>query len=234
MPQPSRVELYAAIRRDSRAGLSGREIERKHGVGRRTVNAALTSAWPAPRKQYPRRGSKLDPFKPAIDAMLRTDLDAPRKQQHTIKRIYTRLIDEHAMTGIAYQTVRDYVADRKPQIRIEAGRGPSAVFVPQTHRPGAEAEVDFGEVAVRLRGELVTVYMFAFRMSFSGKSIHRVFASGGQEAFLEGHVHAFNVLGGVPFGKVRYDNLKAAVSRVLGFSRYRQESDRWCAFRSHA
>ena len=36
-----------------------------------------------------------------------------------------------------------------------------------------------------------------------------------------------------PFGKVRYDNLKAAVSRVLGFSRYRQESERWCAFRSH-
>ena len=234
MPQPSRVELYAAIRRDSRAGLSGREIERKHGVGRRTVNAALASAWPAPRKQYPRRGSKLDPFKPAIDAMLRIDLDAPRKQQHTIKRIYARLIDEHAMTGIAYQTVRDYVANRKPQIRIEAGCGPSTVFVPQTHRPGAEAEVDFGEVAVRLRGELVTVYLFAFRMSFSGKSTHRVFASGGQEAFLEGHVHAFNVLGGVPFGQVRYDNLKAAVSRVLGFSRYRQESDRWCAFRSHA
>lgn len=112
--QPSRVELYAAIRRASRAGLSGREIERKHGVGRRTVNAALTSAWPAPRKQYPRRGSKLDPFKPVIDAMLRTDLDAPRKQQHTIKRIYSRLIDEHAMTDIAYQTVRDYVANRKP------------------------------------------------------------------------------------------------------------------------
>lgn len=108
------------------------------------------------------------------------------------------------------------------------------MFVPQTHRPGAEAEVDFGEVAVRLRGDLVTVYLFAFRMSFSGKSIHRVFASGGQEAFLEGHVHAFDLLGGVPFGKVRYDNLKAAVSRVLGFRRYRQESERWCAFRSHA
>jgi hypothetical protein len=28
----------------------------------------------------------------------------------------------------------------------------------------------------------------------SRKSVHRVFASGGQEAFLEGHVHAFSVL----------------------------------------
>ncbi|MGW7613328.1 hypothetical protein ACWGKW_40040 [Streptomyces sp. NPDC054766] len=43
----------------------------------------------------------------------------------------------------------------------------------------------------------------------------RVFASAGQEAFFEG-VHALNVLGGVPTGKVRYDNLGAAVARVLG------------------
>jgi hypothetical protein len=44
-----------------------------------------------------------------------------------------------------------------------------------------------------------------------------VFASCGQEAFLEGHVHAFSVLGGIPTGKVRYDNLRSAVAQVLGF-----------------
>ncbi|MHA5023689.1 hypothetical protein ACX28Y_42280, partial [Streptomyces sp. SD35] len=61
---------------------------------------------------------------------------------------------------------------------------------------------------------------------------HRVFASCGQEAFLEGHVHALSVLGGVPTGKVRYDNLRSAVSRVLS-SRSRAENERWTAFRSH-
>ena len=60
-----------------------------------------------------------------------------------------------------------------------------------------------------------------------------VFATAGQEAFLEGHTHAFTVLGGVPFGQIRYDNLKAAVAQVLGFSRQRVETDRWVAFRSH-
>ena len=34
MPPASKVELYAAIRRDVRAGTSARAIERKHGVGR--------------------------------------------------------------------------------------------------------------------------------------------------------------------------------------------------------
>jgi len=38
---------------------------------------------------------------------------------------------------------------------------------------------------------------------------------------------------GVPTDKVRYDNLKAAVAQVLGFSRHRVETERWTAFRSH-
>ncbi|MGA4543436.1 Mu transposase domain-containing protein [Uniformispora flossi] len=60
-----------------------------------------------------------------------------------------------------------------------------------------------------------------------------MFASGGQEAFFEGHAHALRTLGGVPRGKVRYDNLKAAVAQVLGFTRHRVETARWTAFKSH-
>jgi transposase len=129
--------------------------------------------------------------------------------------------------------LRRYVAERKPKIRVEAGRGPVNVFFPQTPRPGEEAEVDFGEVTINLRGEPVTCMLFALRLSFSGKAVHRIFASGGTEAFLEGHVHAFTALGGVPTGKIRYDNLRAAVAQVLGFSRQRVETARWTAFRSH-
>ncbi|MFF4803367.1 hypothetical protein ACFY1U_34010 [Streptomyces sp. NPDC001351] len=60
-----------------------------------------------------------------------------------------------------------------------------------------------------------------------------MFASCGQEAFFEGHVHALRALGGIPRSKVRNDNLKAAVVRVLGLSRARVEADRWIAFKSH-
>ena len=228
----SKVELYAAIRRDARAGMSGRAIQEKYRVGRRTVVGALASAWPEPRKRLPPRVSKLDPFKPAIDEILKADLDAPRKQRHTITRIYRRLIDEHGMTDVSYPVVRAHVAERKPQIRVEAGRGPAEVFIPQTHRPGDEAEVDFGDVVVRLAGQDVRCVLFCLRLSYSGKAVHRVSLSGGQEAFFEGHEHAFRVLGGVPSGKIRYDNLKAAVAQVIGLSRSRVEADRWTAFRS--
>ncbi|MGA5764023.1 IS21 family transposase [Nonomuraea bangladeshensis] len=229
----SKVELYAAIRRDARTGMSNRALQTKHGVGFRTVQKALASAWPEPRKKLPQRTSKIDPYKNVIDQMLRADLDAPRKQRHTTKRIFDRLVSEHHAVGVSYQMVRAYVAQRRSEIWTESGRGPSKAFVPQSHRPGAEAEVDFGEVTIRLADEMVKCVLFSLRLSYSGKAVHRVFASGGQEAFFEGHVHAFSVLGGVPFGKVRYDNLKAAVAQVLGFSRARVETARWTAFRSH-
>ncbi|OYO19830.1 IS21 family transposase [Enemella dayhoffiae] len=230
----SRVELFAAIRRDARAGMSKRALQRKHGVGYRTVAAALVSAWPQPRKEPPRRASRLDPYREVVDGWLRDDLDAPRKQRHTAKRIYDRLLDEHDARGaVSYGMVRDYVATRRREIRIEAGRGQSDGFVPQEHLPGREAEVDFGEVAIKLRGELVTCTLFCLRLSYSGKAVHRISASAGLEAFLEGHTHAFRVLGGVPTGKTRYDNLKAAVAQVVGFSRQRVETERWTAYRSH-
>ncbi|MFD5536375.1 IS21 family transposase [Streptomyces sp. NPDC127079] len=229
----SKVELYAAIRRDHRAGLSMRALERKYGVTWRTIRRALDSHWPEPRKQQAPRASRLDPYKPVIDGMLEANLDAPAKQKHTVKRIFDRLLDEHGAAGISYQMVRAYVAVRRKEVRWEAGRGPEEVFVPQTHMPGDEAEVDFGDVHIVLAGVPTRCYLFSLRLSFSGKAVHRVSASCGQEAFFEGHVHALNVLGGVPRGKVRYDNLKAAVAQILGFSRQRTEPERWIAFRSH-
>ncbi len=102
----SRVELYAAIRRDARdEGLSSRALALKYSVGRRTVALALESAWPAPRKQQPPRRSRLDPYKLIIDGMLRVDLDAPRKQKHTVTRVFHRLLDEYGALPGAHERV---------------------------------------------------------------------------------------------------------------------------------
>jgi transposase len=230
----SRVELFEQIRRDhQRDGLSIHELSRRHGVHRRTVRRALESPFPPARKTPVRRAPKLDPPKPLIDAMLRADLDAPRKQRHTARRVLARLVDEHGYAELTYPSVRDYVARRRAEIRAEAGRAAEQAFVPQTHPPGAEAEVDFADVWVHLAGVLTRCFLFTLRLSHSGKAVHRVFASQGQEAFIEGHLHAFAILGGVPLDKIRYDNLKSAVKRVL-FGRNRVESDQWVAFRSWA
>jgi transposase len=227
----SRVELFEAIRRDARVeGLSIRALADRYRVHRRTVRQALESPVPPERKTPARAAPKLDELKPVIDGMLREDLAAPRKQRHTAKRIFARLVDEHRVTAVSYWSVRDYVARRRPEIRAEAGRVDEG-FVPQSPAPGAQAEVDFAEVWVELAGVLTKCHLFTFRLSYSGKAVHRVYATQGQEAFFEGHVAAFGVLGGVPVGHVRYDNLKPAVHRVC-FGRNRLESDRWVLLRS--
>jgi transposase len=165
--------------------------------------------------------------------MLREDVTAPRKQQHTARRIFQRLLDEHD-AAVSYSYVAKYVHRRRPQVRAEAqGRaGVVEGFVPQTHVPGAEAEVDFADLWVYLADELTKCFLFTLRLSCSGLGVHRVFRTQGQEAFLEGHEYAFDRIGGVPYGQIRYDNLRSAVKRVL-FGRSRVESTRWQQFRAH-
>jgi transposase len=164
--------------------------------------------------------------------MLRGDLDAPKKQRHTARRLLARLVDEHGVKDLSYSTVRDYVRKRRPEIAAEAGQPTEEGCVPQTHPPAAEGEVDFHDLWVILGGIKTKTALFTMRLSFSGRAAHRASLSQGQEAFLESHVYAFDRLGGVPLEQIRYDNLKPAVSRVL-FGRTRVESDRWVAFRSH-
>jgi transposase len=227
------VGLFEAIRRDHRREeLSIRQLAERHRVHRRTVRQALASAVPPPRKMRVFAAPVLDPVKPLIDAMLRQDLDAPKKQRHTVRRILARLVDEHQVTAISYSTVRDYAARRRPEILAEAGRPLEAGFVPQAHEPGAEGEVDFHDLWVVLRGVKTKTALFTMRLSYSGRAAHRASLSQGQEAFLEAHVHAFGRLGGVPAEKIRYDNLTSAVQRVVS-GRTRVENQRWVAFRSH-
>jgi transposase len=224
----SRVELFEQIRRDWRTGGSSiRELADRHHVHRRTVRQALASAVPPPRKTYsPRPRPAIGRYAAVIDEWLLADRDVPPKQRHTARRVWQRLVAEHG-AGLAEVTVSRYVARR----RAELGLDKVQVMVPQAHLPGAEAEVDFGEFHAVVAGVLLKLWMFVMRLSCSGRAFHVAFATQAQEAFLEGHVLAFEYFGAVP-GRVRYDNLKPAVVRVLR-GRDRAESERFIALRSH-
>jgi transposase len=224
----SRVELFEQIRKDRRVeGASIRELADRHRVHRRTVRQALEAAVPPPRRPYPRRRRPaIDPYAQVIDLWLGADREVPRKQRHAARRVWQRLVAEHGAT-LSEVTVSRYVARR----RAELGLDQVEVAVPQAHLPGAEAEVDFGEFYAVIAVVLTKLWLFVLRLSCSGRAFHVAFATQAQEAFLEGHVLAFEQFGAVP-ARIRYDNLKPAVVRVLK-GRDRAESERFTALRSH-
>jgi transposase len=224
----SRVEQFEVIRRQHRdEGLSIRELARRHRVHRRTVRQALASTVPPPRKTPERSAPALGPWEATIRAWLEADRQAPVKQQHTARRVWQRLRAEHG-ADVAESTVRAFVA----QVQAELARDLGKVTIPQTHQPGEEAEVDFGEFRARVAGTVLRLWLFIMRLSFSGRGFACAFSHQAQEAFFEGHVRAFAHLGGVPAGRVRYDNLKPAVTRIL-LGRDRLETERFITLRSH-
>ena len=220
--------MFERIRKDHRdEGLSIRALAARHEVHRRTVRQALADATPPQRKVAVRVSPVLGGHQAQIRTWLVEDLTAPRKQRHTARRVWQRLRDEHG-AQLAESTVRGLVG----QIRREIAASTRVVPIGQEHPAGAEAEVDFGEFMAWIDGVYVKLWMFALRLSHSGRAVHVAYANQAQESFLDGHVHAFTVLGGVPSGKVRYDNLKPAVVRVL-LGRERLENERFIALRSH-
>jgi transposase len=221
------VEQFEQIRRDrDREGLSIRALAERHGVHRRAVRQALASPVPPVKRSVRRPASKLGGYRELIDEWLLADSEAPRKQRHTAKRVWRRLVDEHGLE-VAESTVRDHVRRR----RRELGQGPQEVFVPQLHAPGRTAEVDWGEADVDLAGARTRVHLFFMRSCFSGAAFSMASPVETQQAFLEGHAHAFEWFDGV-FCELRYDNLTSAVKQVLK-GRRRVESDRFVALRSH-
>ena len=112
------VELYGRVRHAVQIeGLSRREAGRRFGIDPRTVGKMmLFSVPPGYRRREPAAKPKLDPFIPVIDRILGDDKSRPKKQQHTAKRIFERLRDEHGFTG-GMTIVKDYVAGWHQRLR---------------------------------------------------------------------------------------------------------------------
>lgn len=222
------VELFEEIRREYEFGVGTIQgVARKFGVHRRLVREALQGALPQARPARSRPRPRLGPVAPFIEAILEADRQAPRKQRHTAHRIYQRIRAELPDCRIAEPTVRRYVGER----RAALGLLRRETFVPQSYTWGGEAQVDWYEAAADLGGERVALQVFVLRSMASGAAFHRAYRHATQQAFLDAHERAFRYFGGV-FRRLRYDNLAAAVTRVLRGSR-REETVRFVAFRSH-
>lgn len=224
----AKVELFEQIRREYEFGIGTIQgVAKKFGVHRRMVREALGNALPAQRKKPERKRTKLAVAIAFIDRLLESDRKAPRKQRHTARRIHQRIRAELPGCEVAESSVREYVRERKRELGLIRRE----TFVPQSYPWGREAQVDWYEAYGDVGGEREKLQVFSMRSMASAGAFHRSYPRATQQAFLEAHELAFHYFGGV-FHCLRYDNLSAAVKKILrGYQR--EETARFIAFRSH-
>ena len=155
------VELYGQVRYAVQIeGLSKRAAARRFGIDPKTVAKMMSfSVPPGYVRTKPPVRPKLDPFIAIIDKILADDKSQPKKQQHTSKRIFERLRDEHGFTG-GITIVKDYVAGWRQRSR--------EMFVPLVHPPG-HAQADFGEAIAIIGGVERKIHYLRIRPAALGR-----------------------------------------------------------------
>jgi len=153
---------------------------------------------------------------------LTEDTKQPKKQRHTSRRVFNRLVAEHGFTG-GESTIRRYIRQRKIELGLDLS---CQVFIPCEPDSGREAEIDWGMATAIIAGDSMRLKYFCMRSKFSGKPFVRFYPCERQQAFFDGHTKAFEFYGGI-FPVLIYDNLTSAVRKVmLGRTRIEQESFR--------
>ena len=197
-------EVYV-VRKRAAEGVSIRRIAREMGIARNTVKRYLRGAEPVGKP----RGMAGKPVRDAIAPRAEEILaDSKRwtvgKQRLTARRLHHMLSAEGLVAS--YTVVKSIVHEWK--------RRAKEVFVPLVYKPGDLAEVDFFEVVVDIAGVRGKAHMFVMRLMHSQRDFAWLYPRQDQVCFLDGHARAFAAFGAVPH-RIAYDNLKAAVTKVL-------------------
>jgi transposase len=205
------VDQYKRIRKMAAEDeLSQREIARRLGISRNTV-ARYCKGEHMPWESA-KRERKPGVVNQDIEQFIRSclehdkDPDVPKKQHHTARRIYERLVTEKGFTG-GESTIRRWVN----RIRDEAGEA----YMPLHFALGEAAQADWGEATFYLGGERTTANLLCFRLCGSRYIDVRAYPRKDLESFLEGHIGFFERIGGVP-RSIIYDNLRTAVRKDWG------------------
>jgi len=200
-----------------------RKIALNLGISRQSVRKALASSEvPRYKLTAPRPCPVMEPYKDLVRAWLARDKEAPQKQRHTAKRVYDRLVEEYGFTG-GESTVRRFVRSLREK--------DTEVYIPLTANWGEQAQLDWGEAVVEIAGEERVVCLFCVRMRASQVPFAMAFPTQKMEAFLAGHVAAFEWLGGVPVHCV-FDNPKTAVTKILA-GPWREEHEIFSSLKAH-
>ena len=201
------VSVQQRIRVLDAHGMSWRSIAKEVGVARDTVAkyAGREDCSPGPERSVS-RPSKLDPFRATVDGWLQADRFMPRKQRHTAKRVYDRLVSEKGYEG-SYSPVQRYVKRWREEHRL-----PSDGYLELKWHPG-EAQVDFGMAQAVVGGDRVDVHCLVVTFPYSNMRYCVALPGENAECVCAGLRTVFEHIGAVPLTLV-LDNATGAGHRI--------------------
>ena len=221
------VDIYSAIRTRFSDGESIRSIAKSLGISRQTVKKYCEgSTHPEVRKAYQREAGVLTSDVNAfiLNCFREDEGEKLKKQKHTAKRIFARLVEENNFTG-SYSTVRTAVRELKAKRTV-----PPQSSVPLSYAPGEAVQIDWGEATIYLDGQKTKVYTFCGRLCYSCDIFVQVYKAANEETFLEAQQLMFDFFGGIP-RRLIFDNAKVAVKE--GFGIYAKPQDKYLSFSAH-
>lgn len=221
------MDIYSAIRTRYSENESIRSIAKSLGISRQTVKKYCDgSTHPEERKPYQRNSDVItkDVTNFILDCFKADEDENIKKQKHTAKRIYNRLVSEKKFTG-SYSTIRAIVRELKGERTV-----PPQSSVPLSYAPGEAVQIDWGEATVYLDGQKTKVHTFCGRLCYSCDIFVQVFKTTNQETFLEAQQLMFDFFGGIP-RRLIFDNAKVAVKE--GFGIYAKPQDKYLSFSAH-
>ena len=206
------MDVYKEIRRLQLEGVTRqRGAARRLGISRNTVK----KYWegdnvPWEHKPYNRGASVMTPevVQFVRDCLDEDDAVNIKKQRHTARRIYQRLVDERGFTG-SESSVRNLVHDMRAERKV------SKVFIPLRFAPGDAIQIDWGEATIIMDGEKEKVNLFCARLCHSCAPYVIAYKRQNLESFLDAIIHTFQYFGGVP-RRLIFDNARVAVKSGFG------------------
>ena len=186
------MPIQQDIRRYDRQGMPHARIARELGVDRGTVAKYARQEDCSPQPKRDRRfGRKTDAYAALIDQMLEADRMMPRKQRHTARRIFDRLVAEHGFDG-SYSVVRRYVKEWR-----ETNRESSDGYLRLEWDPGV-MQVDFGVALADVAGVERTVHFLVATLPYSNMRYAVAMPGENAECLCSGLSMVFERMGGVP------------------------------------
>ena len=206
------VDVYKEIRRLQLEGVTSQRTAAKLlGISRNTVKKYWEgNAVPWDRKEYSREAVVMTPeVVRFISSCLDEDeREKVKKQRHTARRIYQRLVEECGFVG-SESSVRNLVHD------MRAARKETKVFIPLKFAPGEAVQIDWGEATVYINGEKTVINLFCARLCHSCAPYVLAYKRQNLESFLDAVIHTLQYYGGVP-RRIIFDNAKVAVKSGFG------------------